>query len=152
MVSPLQSNSNVLTEATSRVRPHQLVSLVEQYRGEVRVLSLDCFDTVLWRGTATPVDVFYALQRSPTFSAKNFSGRLRCCAEGQARSKQYARTGRGEVELAEIYRAAYPDLTTAEIVAMSRAEIDEEIDLLPSARVRSADSCGESGWVAGGYR
>src|SRR4051794_1925824 len=51
----------------------------------VKVLSLDCFDTLLWRKVAAPTDVFYALAASEPFRRVGLSAAMRISAEGQAR-------------------------------------------------------------------
>lgn len=40
------------------VRAHDLATLLDRAPEGVRWLSLDCFDTLVWRDTATPADVF----------------------------------------------------------------------------------------------
>jgi len=41
-----------------QLRSSELASLLDQAPASVRWLSLDCFDTLVWRDTATPADVF----------------------------------------------------------------------------------------------
>lgn len=90
-------------------------------------LSLDCFDTILWRRTADPVDVFYELQQHPAFRQRGLAPVLRVRAESQARKLQWARHGSFEVGLAHIYRAAFPGLDDAEVTALAEAELEAEM-------------------------
>lgn len=110
----------------SRVRAKELTSLLAEHP-DVTVLSLDCFDTILWRTTAAPVDVFYDLAHSEAFSKVGMNARLRVTSENKARDLKIARTGLPEVTLAEIYSAAFPDLGEFGISAMAKAEVQAEI-------------------------
>ena len=105
------------------VRAKELVSLLSEHP-EVKVLSLDCFDTILWRNTAAPTDVFYDLANAPAFSAIGLNARMRVMAEGKARDLKMARTGLPEVTLAEIYGAAFPG---ADVAALAEEELAAEI-------------------------
>lgn len=97
------------TEAPMVVLPADLGHLLDETRG-IRALTLDCFDTILWRQTERPTDVFHELQNRPAFRAAGIDAALRERAERLARQLQWVRTGRTEVNLAQIYRAARPDL------------------------------------------
>lgn len=90
-------------------------------------LSLDCFDTILWRRTATPVDVFHDLQHRPAFRARGLEAVLRTRAESDARLLQWVRHGTYEVGLAQIYRTAFPDLGDAEIESLVEDELAAEM-------------------------
>ena len=80
------------------ILPHELPHALDRWPG-TRVLSLDCFDTLIWRDTHAPKDVFAAL---PGISVKQ-----RVWAESRAR--RVARWGarRSEVTIAEIYAEAF---------------------------------------------
>jgi FMN phosphatase YigB (HAD superfamily) len=129
-----------------RVRADELARAFDELAPGLRVLSLDCFDTLLWRQTATPVDVFYDLQESAAFKRLNYNAKLRVTSEGAARQLKILRTGRSEVTLPEIYRAAFPDLTDAEVAELAEAELAAEmaachpfppvVDLIRAARRR----------------
>lgn len=93
-----------------------------------RQLSLDCFDTLLWRRTRAPVDVFFDMQHRPAFARLGLTGMLRARAEDQARRLAYARTGSREVSLADIYRAAVPTLSDEDVARLSEDEIAAEMD------------------------
>lgn len=94
----------------------------------IRVLSLDCFDTLLWRKAVTPSDVFFALANSAPFREAGISAPLRAKAETAARRIGWINTHSAEVTLAEIYRQAIPDADEATIAALSSAEVACEID------------------------
>jgi hypothetical protein len=51
-----------MTEVTAG----QLATLPDHIPRGVRVLSLDCFDTIVWRKVARPTDVFLHCRRPPS--------------------------------------------------------------------------------------
>jgi len=91
------------------VRAAGLGSLLRETRG-IRALTLDCFDTILWRHTPHPTDVFHDMQQRPAFRAAGIDAGLRQKAELYARQLQRVRTGRTEVSLEQIYQAACPGI------------------------------------------
>ncbi|KUR79944.1 hypothetical protein [Novosphingobium sp. Fuku2-ISO-50] len=79
--------------------PHELPGVLDRYPG-VKVLSLDCFDTLLWRDCHAPQDLFVALP--------GVLPSQRMVGEGRAR--QIARTTRGalDVPIDAIYAEIMP--------------------------------------------
>ncbi|NKB45439.1 MAG: hypothetical protein GKS03_14300 [Alphaproteobacteria bacterium] len=90
----------------SRLRP-----LIEELAGgRYKVLSLDVFDTLLWRRVPEPIDMFYRVGRvliDGDFLAQSVAvsqfAHLRAAAEKAARARVEAKTGSREVLLADIY-------------------------------------------------
>ncbi len=109
-------------------RASELLRQFEELAPRLRVLSLDCFDTLLWRQVATPIDVFYDLAEREAFKRLGYNAKLRVSSESAARQMKTVRTGRSEVNLAEIYREAFPMLTDAEVDALSEAELAAEME------------------------
>ncbi|PTQ59308.1 haloacid dehalogenase-like hydrolase [Sphingomonas aurantiaca] len=107
-------------------------------RPDLRVLSLDCFDTLLWRDTHAPQDVFGAL------GAPNPQQRV--WAEQRARGTAALRRRRNEVGIAEIYAELAPNATAEARAAMVAHELATEahhcfgfapvIALMQAARAR----------------
>ncbi|RZT53359.1 hypothetical protein EV283_2613 [Sphingomonas sp. BK036] len=105
---------------------------------DLRVLSLDCFDTLLWRDTHAPQDVFGAL------GAPNPQQRV--WAEQRARGTAALRRRRNEVGIAEIYAELAPNATAEARAAMVAHELATEarhcfgfapvIALMQAARAR----------------
>ncbi len=87
-------------------------------RSGVRILSLDCFDTLLWRETHAPRDVFRAL------TGPNAMQRM--WAEQRARTGALLRHRRNEVSIAEIYAELLPNADPAERAAMVGQELAAE--------------------------
>lgn len=110
----------------TEVRSSEMSTILDEYPS-IQVLSLDCFDTLLFRGTATPVDVFYDLAQREPFQRRGYNAKLRASAEANARQFKRLRQGISEVNLVEVHRAAFPDLTDAEVEALIEAEVEAEI-------------------------
>ena len=69
------------------VRAYELEGLLDRAPAGIEVLSLDCFDTLIWRSTNAPIDVFADL----TLPGSSMGGRL--LAESAARFRATATTG-----------------------------------------------------------
>ena len=107
--------------------PHDLPSWLDGLPSSVRVLSLDCFDTIVWRGVASPQDVFYALQESAAWQENSIRAYHRIQAEAAARKEIKAVQGRSEPSLADIYRQMLPSANDEVIDACVRAEWQAEV-------------------------
>lgn len=77
------------------ILPHQLPQALESAPDGTKVLSLDCFDTLLWRDCHAPSDVFAELTR--------LLPRQRMAGEANARKAEATLRGRNEVALPAIY-------------------------------------------------
>lgn len=105
------------------VNTANLSTLIDTQFANAKIISFDCFDTLVWRKCAHPTDVFYELQESPAFKKRQFHATLRIQAEIHARQRQLVESGYNEISLKDIYLTAFPDLTAAEIEELSNAEI-----------------------------
>lgn len=85
--------------------PSQICGVLDS-RPDVRLLSLDCFDTLLWRVTHSPRDVFASLP--------NVTPQQRIWAEQRARGAAVVCRGRAEIGIAEIYATLLPNAGVAE--------------------------------------
>ena len=92
------------------VRAYELEGLLDRAPDGVEILSLDCFDTLIWRSTSAPIDVFADL----TLPDSSMGGRM--LAEHAARLRAMATTGAKEIHLREVYKFHYPsaDATTVQ--------------------------------------
>ncbi len=95
---------------------NQLAQALDGLESQVDVLSLDCFDTLIWRATPEPPDVFCEIDAPVTRMS-------RMVAEQTARERRLVQDGLGEVTLDEIYRCALPSADDAEIAARVAAEL-----------------------------
>lgn len=105
-----------------------LLSVFRRYANHINVLSLDCFDTLLWRKTITPKDVFFDMQRKPNYQAHGLAAIHRIDAEKNARYLMYVREGHYEVKLKDVYRIANSSLTPQEIDQLIEEELSTEIE------------------------
>lgn len=97
--------------------PDELPQVLDHFAG-IRVLSLDCFDTLLWRDCHAPTDLF------ATLPAINPYQRV----HGETRARRIARAGRGaeDVAIEEIYRAIMPQAREADRARAIAAELAAE--------------------------
>lgn len=93
------------------VRAHELGTLLDRAPASLRWLSLDCFDTLVWRDTATPADVFADLP----LDGGAMEPRRR--AEGAARQAGKLFRDSIEVSIEEIHDRLRPDGDAATSVA-----------------------------------
>jgi FMN phosphatase YigB (HAD superfamily) len=89
------------------VRAAELPTLLDDAPEGLEILSLDCFDTLLWRNVHRPTDIFADLP----IPGGGILSRSRC--EGRARVGARFAEERDEVSIEEIYSALYPAATDA---------------------------------------
>lgn len=111
------------------VAPHDLPLLIKRLPPNIKTLSLDCFDTLIWRKTASPTDVFYNLQNCHLFKKLNFNSMMRIRAETKARQRMLFKKELSEVKLTDIYREISPSLSKEEIEGLSEEELLAELDV-----------------------
>ena len=122
------------------VSAQQIPSLLEQAPEGVKILSLDCFDTLLWRNAQAPSDIFADL------GLEGGSIEPRVVAERKARKAQMFQAGLNEVSIEAIHARMLPLGDVAVVAASVQAEIDAEarhcfafapvVALLREAKVR----------------
>lgn len=111
-----------------QTRAVDLVSIIHSLPPQIKVLSLDCFDTIIFRKAFIPTDVFHDLQHKPTFKTLGYTAFLRALTEGKARSAKKIIDGIHEVNLKDIYHTAFPELTTDQIEQLSKEELEAEME------------------------
>lgn len=97
--------------------PSQIMTVIDRHPA-MRLLSLDCFDTLLWRVTPAPRDVFTSLA--------GITPEQRIWAEQRARRAALVRHGRSEVGIDDIYAAMLPNAAPAERAAYVARELAAE--------------------------
>ena len=97
--------------------PHELPDMLDAFP-HARVLSLDCFDTLLWRDTHAPRDIFARLPGTTPLQRSH--------AEAQARRRARFGSGRDEVAIGEIYAELLPNAAPAARTAAVQAELAAE--------------------------
>ncbi|MEO8400418.1 MAG: HAD family hydrolase [Gammaproteobacteria bacterium] len=124
----LAPETKQLSKLSDKIFSADLDLALMHYASKIKVLSLDCFDTILWRKTATPIDVFYDLQNRPAFKSLGFTALLRATGETNARKQQIIKNGKSEVQLHDIYRANFPDLNQDLLNRLTEEEMAAEIE------------------------
>ena len=101
------------------VRAADLPRLLDQAPEGLRYLSLDCFDTLVWRNVQAPHDVFadLGLEGGAVWPRMRAESRARKAAHFHAR---------GEVTIADIYRQMWPTADDAARDAAIEAELAAE--------------------------
>lgn len=102
------------------VRAYDFPKILENAPEGLRYLSLDCFDTLIWRNVQAPHDVFADLPIT------GGGVRFRTIAEYNARKDQKFNRGYHEVPIEQIYARLFPAATDREIAAAVQAELDAE--------------------------
>jgi FMN phosphatase YigB (HAD superfamily) len=105
------------TALTDSILPHALAGALNGRDG-IKLLSLDCFDTLLWRDTHAPSDLFGLLPETTVPQ--------RIWAEQRARNASALRRQRFEVAIEEIYRELLPNASVADRKAAVQHELDAE--------------------------
>ncbi|MEM1053723.1 MAG: HAD-IA family hydrolase, partial [Pseudomonadota bacterium] len=109
------------TESSSRdatILPQEMSTALLRASEGLKVLSLDCFDTLLWRDCHAPSDLFGAL---PGFSVGQ-----RVFAEQNARQVEASLRQRTEVSIEAIYEQAMPNANGNARAEAVEAEITAE--------------------------
>lgn len=118
-----------IERTTEKIHSSQLLAALDKYSSKIKVLSLDCFDTILFRKTATPADVFYAISSRPILKEAGFSHSLRGAAEARARHLKYFIHGTPEVNLNEIYANSFNKHSQEDIDKFSEEELATEMEM-----------------------
>ncbi|QUL36917.1 HAD family hydrolase [Erythrobacter sp. JK5] len=123
---------------TDTILPHELPHALDRAPAGIRVLSLDCFDTLLWRDCHAPADLFGELGEPTTGQ--------RMGGEAQARKAETTWNRRSEVTLPAIYAHALPGADDTQLHAAIARELAAEaracfafaptVDLMRAARAR----------------
>lgn len=92
----------------------------------IKTLSLDCFDTIVWRRVALPTDVFFHLQQGERWRVAGVTASLRAKAEQDARRLAQLTHGRNEVSIEAIYQQLLPQADSVEIAAWVNDELIAE--------------------------
>lgn len=102
------------------VSAQQIPNLLDAAPDGVTILSLDCFDTLLWRNAQAPSDVFVELG----LEGGSIEPRVR--AERNARKAQMSHSGKHEVSIEAIHARMLPGADTKDIAAAAQRELDAE--------------------------
>ena len=116
MTAPIPASAFAVTDGASCL-PHELPHVLDRYAG-LKVLSLDCFDTLLWRDCHAPADLFAALP--------GITPMQRTTGEGRARALARATRDARDVAIDAIYAAVMPRADPRTRAAAIAAELAAE--------------------------
>jgi FMN phosphatase YigB (HAD superfamily) len=102
------------------VSADQLLQVLKRFGEGKTVLSLDCFDTLIWRTTHAASDLFSDL---------DCGARVRAWSESLQRQYNYVARGSTEVSLREIHARAYPRADADELTGRVNDELLAEHSL-----------------------
>jgi FMN phosphatase YigB (HAD superfamily) len=118
MSQPSLESTSLDIKALSDVILRQMTS--------AKVLSLDCFDTLLWRTVSDPIEVFRDLQNHPLFIEHGINWESRRLAERKIRQVKAGMESLHEITIEEIYQQLLPSADSALVEQFVRAEIEAE--------------------------
>ncbi|PBB80171.1 hypothetical protein CK218_16255 [Mesorhizobium sp. WSM3879] len=114
------------TDSNARITAKDIPTVLDGVGDCVKVLSLDCFDTLLWRKTATPKDVFAVLAANPIARRLGVTVHQRISAAARARRANLLDNGSSEIDLGDIYRS-FTSLSSEDRELLVEAEIQTEM-------------------------
>jgi phosphoglycolate phosphatase-like HAD superfamily hydrolase len=117
---PLAYNSSEITAAKIRYLSEYII------QSEITILSLDCFDTLIWRYTASPDQIFAIMEQDPKCKKLGFTAYKRLKARDRACRHQYLKDCNYETSLEKIY-SHFKELTLKEQQQLCAIELATEI-------------------------
>ncbi|MER9304278.1 HAD family hydrolase [Mesorhizobium sp. M0496] len=116
------------TDHTAQITAKDIPKVLDEFGDSLKVLSLDCFDTLLWRQTATPRDVFAVLADTPIARRLGVTPHQRISAAARARRAKLLENGSREIDIGDIYRS-FTSLSSEERELLAEAEIRTEVSV-----------------------
>jgi len=114
----------VISDTLNANNVNQLLDIIPK---EVKTISFDCFDTLIWRKSSDPKDVFYALAQHPVAIKHGLTNTLRILSEQLAYQYNIVSKQHTQASLGDIYRHAFPYLPESDIKELCQAEIECEL-------------------------
>ncbi len=108
----------------------EILACFEARNSSAKILSLDCFDTLLWRRTTEPTDVFSELQHNILFKKHGITSAIRQNAEKKCRLQRSSIQGNREINIFEIYRHILPNASEELLHQLVDIEIQTEKNFL----------------------
>ncbi|MER9153379.1 HAD family hydrolase [Mesorhizobium opportunistum] len=116
------------THHNAQITVNNIANILDDLGDSVKVLSLDCFDTLLWRKTATPEDVFAVLADNPVVRSLGVTPHQRISAAARAYRAKRLENGSREIDIRDIYRP-FASLSGEERELLAEAEIQTEMNV-----------------------
>lgn len=102
------------------LQAQEIESLLDNVADGTKILSLDCFDTLVWRNVNMPTDIFYDLD------IPDCSMEMRVLAEKRARKALAFETQKHEVTIADIYTNLFRGADAQQISSFVAKELAAE--------------------------
>jgi len=115
-------------DRNAQIAAKDIPNVLDKFGDSLKVLSLDCFDTLLWRKTATPRDVFAVLADTPIARRLGVTPHQRISAAARARRAKLLENGSSEIDIGDIYRS-FTSLSSEERELLAEAEIRTEMSV-----------------------
>jgi FMN phosphatase YigB (HAD superfamily) len=122
------SLSKLDAQNKTQIAASDIPHLLDDYGDSIKILSLDCFDTLLWRKTATPRDVFAVLADQPAAKRLGVTPYQRMNAAARAYRAKFVETGSRQIGIGDVYRS-FTSLSAEEQAQLAEAEIQTEMDV-----------------------
>ncbi|WJI50367.1 hypothetical protein NLY44_28040 [Mesorhizobium sp. C089B] len=116
------------TQDKMQIKASDIHNMLDMFGDSVKVLSLDCFDTLLWRKTATPEDVFVVLADNPVARSLGITPHQRISAASRASRAKRLENGSKQIDIRDIYRF-FTSLSGEERELLAETEIRTEINV-----------------------
>ncbi|MER8843057.1 hypothetical protein NKH86_31120 [Mesorhizobium sp. M0913] len=116
------------TDHNAQITAKDIPKVLDEFGASLKVLSLDCFDTLLWRKTATPRDVFAVLADTPIARRLGVTPHQRISAAARARRAKALENGSSEIDIGDIYRS-FTSLSSEQRELLAEAEIRTEMSV-----------------------
>ncbi|ANN60752.1 hypothetical protein EFV37_31920 [Mesorhizobium loti] len=116
------------TDHNAQITAKDIPKALDEFGDSLKVLSLDCFDTLLWRKTATPTDVFAVLADTPIARKLGVTPHQRISAAARARRAKHLENASREIDIRDIYRS-FTSLSNDERELLAEAELRTEMSV-----------------------
>ena len=110
------------------IRASDISAILDYYADKIKVLSLDCFDTLIWRNVAAPKDIFYIMQQRSLAQSLGVTAHQRIQAADRAYRLNFINKGANETTLREIY-SQFISLKKADQLLLAEEELNIEVEM-----------------------
>lgn len=126
--------SNIIDADKKALDYFGIQNFLDKKTKKTKVLSLDCFDTLLWRTVTEPKEVFKDLQNHPLYIQHGITAETRILAERNARQLHWGLHKTCEITIDEIYENIFKisnASSNSELIdELIRIEIEAEKEFL----------------------
>jgi predicted HAD superfamily hydrolase len=117
-----------ITQRKTQIQASDIPHILDEYGDQIKILSLDFFDTLLWRKTAAAKDIFTLLAKRPLAKSLGVTPHQRVSAVARAYRTKFVTENSRQIHLSDIYRS-FTSLTAEQQTALMEEEIQTEIEM-----------------------